>query len=227
MARGHFISLEGGEGTGKSTQSRMLAKRLRGRGIDVVETREPGGSPAAELVRKVLLSGAAKPFGPELEAALFYAARDDHLETLIRPSLEVGTWVITDRFADSTRAYQQATGTLDRRLLLAMERVIVGEDWPDLTIILDLDPELGMTRAGHASSWEGVTSDRFEEEDVEFHWKVQDAFRKIARREPRRCVLVDASPGAEDVGEVIWQIVSDRLIHNQRSARPAKRLKSA
>jgi dTMP kinase len=227
VARGQFISLEGGEGTGKSTQSRMLAERLRECGIDVVETREPGGSPAAELVRKVLLSGAGKPFGPELEAALFYAARDDHLETVIRPALESGKWVITDRFADSTRAYQQAAGTLDRRLLLAMERVVVGDDWPDLTIILDLDPELGMTRAGRASSWDGVTSDRFEEESVEYHWKVQDAFRKIAKREPRRCVIVDASPSAEDVGDVIWQIVTDRLVHPARSDKRARPLKTA
>jgi dTMP kinase len=223
VARGRFISLEGGEGTGKSTQCAALAERLRDRGIDVVQTREPGGSPSAELVRSVLLSGAAKPFGPEMEAVLFFAARNDHLETLVRPALEAGQWVITDRFADSTRAYQRAAGKLDNRVIAALERSVIGADWPDLTLILDLDPELGLTRAGAASTWEGGQADRFEEEDIDFHWNVQAAFRKIAQREPDRCVLVDASGGADDVSEVIWQIVTDRLLSgkNTRARRRA------
>src|SRR5690348_4776632 len=141
---GKFITLEGGEGTGKSTQAATLARRLESMGIGVLLTREPGGSPGAEIIRHVLLSGAAKPFGAEAEAMLFAAAREDHIKCTIKPALDAGKWVICDRFADSTRVYQGAVGAVDPRLIKALERVSVGELKPDLTLILDVPVKLGM-----------------------------------------------------------------------------------
>src|SRR5579863_2668447 len=142
--RGKFITFEGGEGTGKSTQAATLARHLESAGIKVLLTREPGGSPGAEIIRHVLLSGAAKPFGPEAEAMLFAAARDDHVRTTILPALDAGRWVICDRFADSTRVYQGVLGKVDHRLLKSLERVAVGDLAPDLTVILDVPVELGL-----------------------------------------------------------------------------------
>ena len=142
--RGRFITFEGGEGTGKSTQASLLAERLQNWGYHAVVTREPGGSPGAEIIRHVLLSGAAKPLGSNAEAILFAAARDDHLSQTIRPALESGRWVICDRFSDSTRVYQGVLGNVDTRLIRALERVVVGESKPDLTLIL------GHARAGGA-----------------------------------------------------------------------------
>jgi len=144
--RGKFITFEGGEGTGKSTQAAMLALRLESLGLAVQLTREPGGSPGAEIIRHVLLSGAAKPFGPEVEAMLFAAARDDHVQCTILPALEAGKWVICDRFADSTRVYQGVLGKVDERLIKGLERVSIGSLAPDLTIILDVPVELGLER---------------------------------------------------------------------------------
>ncbi len=141
--RGRFITFEGGEGTGKSTQIRLLEKALNELGIDTLVTREPGGSPGAEAVRIVLLSGAAEPLGPEMEAILFAAARSDHVETVIRPALRAGKTVLCDRFFDSTRVYQGATGNVDRTFLRRLEEVACEDCWPDLTIILDLDPADG------------------------------------------------------------------------------------
>src|ERR1700686_3179985 len=136
--RGRFITFEGGEGTGKSTQAALLAQRLRSMGIGIVLTREPGGSPGAEIIRHVLLSGAAKSLGPDAEAILFAAAREDHVRCTIEPALAAGKWVVCDRFADSTRVYQGALGQVDRRLIKGLERVSIGALLPDLTLILDL-----------------------------------------------------------------------------------------
>ena len=147
VRRGHFITFEGGEGTGKSTQAKLLAARLKSLGIDVLLTREPGGSPGAEAVRHVLLSGAAKPLGPYAEAILFAAARDDHVRCAIRPALERGTWVISDRFADSTRVYQGALGNIDPKLIRRLEQITIGGTRPNLTFILDLPAEIGLKRA--------------------------------------------------------------------------------
>src|SRR5947209_14619922 len=145
--RGRFITFEGGEGTGKSTQAALLVKRLGTLGLGVVPTREPGGSPGAEAIRHVLLSGAAQPLGPHAEAILFAAARDDHVHQVIRPALESGRWVICDRFADSTRIYQGVLGNVDPRVIRSLERIAVGDTRPDITCILDVSAELGLKRA--------------------------------------------------------------------------------
>src|SRR5580658_10974553 len=144
--RGKFITFEGGEGTGKSTQAALLAKKLSSLGIGVLLTREPGGSPGAEIIRHVLLSGAAKPLGPNAEAMLFAAAREDHVRCAIEPALATGKWVVCDRFADSTRVYQGALGAVDERLIKGLERVSIGDLAPDLTLILDVPVEVGLER---------------------------------------------------------------------------------
>lgn len=207
--RGKFITFEGGEGSGKSTQARLLGERLKTLGVGVKLTREPGGSPAAEVIRHILLSGAAKPLGAEAEALLFAAARDDHLATTIRPALEKGIWVISDRFADSTRVYQGVLGHVDPRLIKRLERIIIGDTWPDLTIVLDVPAEEGLQRA-HVRRGEGAV-DRFEGEAAEFHSKLREAYRQLVASEPGRCVLIDATQPREKVSEQIWTLVNERL----------------
>jgi dTMP kinase len=206
---GKFITLEGGEGTGKSTQAAMLALRLESLGLGVALTREPGGSPGAEIIRHVLLSGAAKPFGPEVEAMLFAAARDDHVQCTILPALESGKWVICDRFADSTRVYQGILGRVDERLIKGLERVSIGTLAPDLTVVLDVPVELGLERVRLRRG--AATPDRFEAENVEFHQKLRQAYLAIAAEEPARCVVVDASGAKEDVAKSSWDAVKSRL----------------
>ena len=206
---GRFITFEGGEGTGKSTQSGLLAERLKALGIGVQLTREPGGSVGAEIMRYVLLSGAAKPLGPDAEALLFAAARDDHLETLIRPTLKAGGWVICDRFADSTRVYQGVLGKVDPRAIRALERIVVGETKPDLTFILDLPAEEGLRRA--AARRGDDKADRFEGEAIGFHSRLRDAFLALAAKEPGRCVVIDATRSPQEVSDEIWRIVTERL----------------
>lgn len=205
--RGRFVTLEGGEGAGKSTQARHLAERLREAGHTVVVTREPGGSALAERIRDFLLAGSAKPLGSVAEAMLFHAARHDHLETLIRPALARGDWVISDRFADSTRAYQGAAGAADTGLLARVETAVVGDTRPHLTLVLDLPPEIGLARAGARNS----IPDRFEDEAITFHATLREAFRAIAAAEPERCVLIDAIADPESVAAAIWQAVETRL----------------
>ncbi|TCT02622.1 dTMP kinase [Aquabacter spiritensis] len=207
--RGRFITLEGGEGSGKSTQARLLAEALSRRGLDVVRTREPGGSEGAELVRQILLSGAAEPFGTDVEALLFAAARGDHVDQLILPALATGHWVICDRFVDSTRVYQGAVGKVDIRLLRALERVVASAAVPDLTLILDLPPEVGLARA--AVRGRGAVADRFEREGIAFHTAVREAFLAIAQTDPVRCKVIDASGEAETVAERVWDEVEGRL----------------
>ncbi|MBS9476354.1 dTMP kinase [Ancylobacter radicis] len=206
--RGCFITFEGGEGAGKSTQVHRLADRLRQLGIAVVVTREPGGSPGAEAIRHVLLAGAAKPLGALAETALFAAARADHLEATIRPALARGAWVISDRFADSTRAYQGASGRVDAELIESLERLTVGETRPNLTFILDIPAEQGLARAAARS---GPGADRFESEDISFHRTLRDGFLAIAAREPERCVVVDAREDPSSVSETVWSVVEQRL----------------
>jgi dTMP kinase len=207
--RGRFITFEGGEGTGKSTHAAMLAERLKSFGIRVQLTREPGGSPGAEIMRHILLSGVARPLGADVEAVLFAAARDDHLATLIRPALEKGRWVVCDRFADSTRVYQGAAGRVDPKIIRAMERVVVGDTKPDLTLILDVPAKEGMRRATERRG-EGAV-DRFESEALAFHEKLRDGFLTLAANEPDRCVLIDATLSKEEVGEQIWRVVTKKL----------------
>jgi dTMP kinase len=207
--RGKFITFEGGEGSGKSTQVARLAAKLKPSGLSVVVSREPGGSAGAEAIRHVLLSGAAKPLGPHAEAILFAAARADHLRQTIRPALERGQWVISDRFADSTRVYQGVLGNVDARLIARLEKITVGELTPDLTIILDIAPEIGLKRAHERRGDAAV--DRFEGEAFEFHKKLREAYLELAEREPERCVVIDASAEPGTVAERVWSSVYTRL----------------
>jgi dTMP kinase len=218
--RGRFITFEGGEGAGKSTHVRLLAQRLQRQGVEVVVTREPGGSPGAEIIRHVILSGAAKPFGPGAEAILFGAARDDHLRETIRPALGRGAWVICDRFADSTRVYQGVLGQVDHGLINALERIVVGPDRPDLTIILDVPAELGLERA--AARRGAGSADRFEAEAVEYHAVLREAFRALAAKEPKRCVVIDSTLPPAEVAERVWRLVQRRLLSPPRASPPQK-----
>jgi dTMP kinase len=208
--KGRCITLEGGEGAGKSTQARLLARKLEPLGVSVVVTREPGGSPGAEELREVILSGKAAPFGPAGEAILFSAARIDHVDRTIAPALARGQWVICDRFADSTRAYQGAAGNIDPALIASLERVAVGAVKPDLTLMLDIAPETGLGRAA-ARRRPGEAIDRFEREGAGFHETLRQAFLAIARAEPERCAVIDANNPAEAVAEAIWICVRERL----------------
>jgi dTMP kinase len=208
---GKFITFEGGEGAGKSTQIRRLADRLRGDGIAVTVTREPGGTPVAESIRRLLLSGIGEQFGAEGEAIFFAAARADHVDRVIRPALAAGAWVLCDRFTDSTHVYQGATGGADETLLTALDRVAVGRTRPDLTIILDVSPDVGMTRVLGRPGAAG-TPDRFEREDLAQHEKRRESYLDIAIREPQRCALVDAEKPEDEVADEIWQAVSSRLL---------------
>jgi dTMP kinase len=207
--RGRFITFEGGEGSGKSTQIRILSDRLGAAKLNTIVTREPGGSPGAEIIRHLVLSGMGKLLGAEAETLLFAAARDDHVQTVIRPALEQGTWVLCDRFADSTRAYQGKLGQVDPMILNALERVTIGDLKPDLTIILDIPVEIGLQRA--AARRGAGAPDRFEAEDTGFHQKLRDAYRQIATEEPQRCALIDANADAGTVAARVWTALRERL----------------
>lgn len=206
VARGFFITFEGGEGAGKSTQIDRLAKKLRAKKYDVLLTREPGGSPGAEAVRHVLLSGAAEPFGPEMEALLFAAARSDHVEQVIRPAVERGAIVLCDRFLDSSRVYQGVTGGLDADFMDSVERVAINGMMPDMTLILDIDPAEGLKRAT-ARRGAGDGPDRFEKETIAIHQRRREAFLAIAEAEPERCIVVDAARDPDDVEDIITAVV--------------------
>jgi dTMP kinase len=207
--RGKFITFEGGEGTGKSTQAAMLGARLESYGLAVQLTREPGGSPGAEIIRHVLLTGAAKSLGADVEAMLFAAARDDHVQCTILPALRSGKWVVCDRFADSTRVYQGILGQVDQKLINVLERVSVGELAPDLTVILDLPVQVGLERAKLRRG--PAQADRFEGEGADFHERLREAYLAIATREPDRCVVIDAIASKDVVADAIWQAVQSRL----------------
>ena len=207
--RGRFISFEGGEGSGKSTQIKTLADRLDAAKLRAIVTREPGGSPGAEIIRHLVLAGMGKLLGPDAEALLFAAARDDHVRTVIKPALSQGIWVLCDRFSDSTRAYQGSLGKVSPDVLNAMERVTIGDLKPDLTIILDVPVEIGMQRT---TKRRGTGApDRFEAEDLKFHQDLRDAYRQIAAAEPQRCVLIDADADANAVAARIWAALRDRF----------------
>ncbi|WP_127089621.1 dTMP kinase [Aquabacter cavernae] len=207
--RGRFITLEGGEGSGKSTQAKRLAERLRSHGLDVVLTREPGGSPGAEAVRAALLGGAVKPYGSDVEALLFAAARADHVDRTIAPALARGQWVICDRFIDSTRVYQGAVGQVEAPLLNALEQVAIGPARPDLTLLLDISSEAGLARA--AARAQGQVGDRFEREGMAFHQAVRTAFLELAGADPERCVVVDAGRQPDMVAIDIAKAVRARF----------------
>ncbi len=207
MARGKFITLEGGEGAGKSTQISLLAEALRESGLKIHTTREPGGSPGAEEIRKLLVIGEAGRWDAMSEALLHFAARRDHVQKTILPKLDAGIWVLSDRFADSTMAYQGYAQGLGRPAVETLYKLTLGDFAPDLTLILDLPVELGLARA--ASRRDG--EDRYERLGAAFHQKLRDAFHDLAKRAPERCVLVDASGDLGTVQTALRATVAERL----------------
>ncbi len=219
--KGRFITFEGGEGAGKSTQIQYLAEALRALGHDVVMTREPGGSPGAEAVRHVLLSGAAEEFGVRMEAILFAAARSDHVEELIRPAVEAGKIVLCDRFMDSSRVYQGVTGNLEPEFVTALERVAINGMVPDLTVILDLPAEVGLARAA-ARAGSG-NPDRYEKEALSIHEKRREAFLEIAQKEPERCKVVDANQPADSIAQTIEKLAIEQLALSRLPDEPPRK----
>jgi dTMP kinase len=207
MARGPFISFEGGEGAGKSTHVARLAARLRSNGRATIATREPGGSPGGEAIRDLLVTGAADRWSADAEALLMYAARMDHVERVIAPALEAGAVVVSDRFADSTRAYQGSGGGANEALIDALEQHTRRLCWPVLTLIFDLDPVAGLARAAERAGGEA----RFEAKGLAFHQRLRSAFAAIAAAEPARCAIVDASGDIPEVEAQVWRIVSERV----------------
>lgn len=209
--KGLFITFEGGEGAGKSTQIQYLAEALRAHGYDTVLTREPGGSPGAEAVRHVLLSGAAEEYGVRMEAILFAAARSDHVEELIQPAVDSGKIVLCDRFMDSSRVYQGVTGNLEADFIRSLERVAVNNMIPDLTIILDLPAKVGMARARMRSRAGGEIPDRYEKESLAVHEKRREAFLDLAREEPHRCKVVDGNQPADAIAQEVEKLIFELL----------------
>ena len=207
--RGKFITFEGGEGSGKSTQIRRLAHWLGARGIESIITREPGGSEAGERIRAVLLDPAAR-LDATTQIFLFCAARHDHVVALIEPALQRGHWVLCDRFYDSSRAYQGAAGELDAGFVRTLEQAAVGSTQPDLTIMLDIEPAKGLARAKRRLAGADAP-DAFEAADIGFHQRVRAAYLAIAAAEPRRCAVVPADASEESVGEAITAVVRNRL----------------
>ena len=204
---GRLITFEGGEGAGKSTQVSILVERLRSAGRHAITTREPGGSPAAEDIRETLLSGKVKQFGPFAEALLFSIARADHIDTVISDSLARGQWVVCDRFLDSTRAYQGATGGVPAPVISALERLTLHGIMPNLTIVLDIPVEEGLARMARRRG----APDRFESQDIAQHERIRKAFLTIAEEEPGRCVVIDARKPEALVAEDVWEAVAERL----------------
>lgn len=207
MARGCFITLEGGEGAGKSTLARGLSAALTERGLETVITREPGGTENAEALRALLVEGEPGRWSPLAETLLLYAAREDHVRTLIEPALARGAWVICDRFSDSTRAYQGAAGGLAPERLDAIHAATLDAFAPDLTLILDLDPDVGLDRTRRRG--EGAT--RFERQPDQFHAALRQAFLTLAAAEPERCAVIDAGMSPDAVLDTALGLVSERL----------------
>jgi dTMP kinase len=212
-AAARFITFEGGEGVGKSTQAQRLQQRLAGTGIESVRTREPGGTPGAEAIRAFILQGRSESWGPGAEAVLFAAARLDHVNRLIAPSLSEGKWVISDRFHDSTRAYQGLTGGVDRVLISHLEELALNGHAPDLTFVLDMDPgaAFGRVEVRELEPALAETGDRFEKEDLDWHQRLRQAFLSIARDNPQRCVVLPAAQSANSLEQEIWDIVVRRF----------------
>ncbi len=208
VARGRFISLEGGEGAGKSTQAKRLAARLSEFGIETVLTREPGGTPGAEAIRGLLVSGETARWDPLTETLLHFAARREHVEKRIKPAIARGAWVITDRFADSTMAYQGYAGGVGRDTVAALHRLVLGDFQPDLTLILDVPVDLGLKRAQARMQGQAAAEDRYERMGEVFHQSLRSAFHEIAAQEPRRCRLIDAAGDVESVAAALWQAVA-------------------
>ncbi|MEL6962640.1 MAG: dTMP kinase [Pseudomonadota bacterium] len=204
--RGRLITLEGGEGAGKSTQIQHLAKALAAAGIDVVTTREPGGTPGAEAIRSLVTEGTADRWSPLTETLLFLAARQDHVERLIEPALADGRWVLCDRFIDSTRVYQGLAGTLGLGVIDQLHHVIFDHITPDLTLLLDLPVDLGLARRNAAGD-----GNRFEQKVTSFHQAVREGFLELAREAPDRFAVIDAAPAPDSVAATIIDVIRQRL----------------
>ena len=204
--KGHFISLEGGDGSGKSTQIKRLVAALKKHGIASLATREPGGSKGAEEIRKLVLTGAPGRWDALTETLLMFAARHDNVETAIKPALASGKWVVCDRFTDSTYAYQGAGGGLARETIRRMETLVLNDFRPDLTLILDVPVALGLSRTGGRAHKES----RFERKGTQFHERLREAYLQIARRDPHRCVVIDAAEGEDAVAAAIWNTIAKR-----------------
>jgi dTMP kinase len=215
LRKGLFITFEGGEGAGKSTQIGLLGDRLRDYARELVTTREPGGTELAEQLREVILGGRAKNLGVFGEALLFSAARIDHIDQVIAPALSRGAVVLCDRFADSTRAYQGARGEIDEKVLAALEKTVLGDCRPDLTFILDLPPEIGLGRAQKRRGAEAA--DRFEGEAVAFHGLLREKFLTIAQSEPERCRVIAADRPPEEVAASIWACMAEKFRKREQS----------
>ena len=208
---GKFITLEGGEGAGKTTQIKLLANALKAGGLDPIITREPGGSPAAEVIRSLLVEGAVDRWQPMTEALLNFAARLEHVQATIEPALAAGRWVLCDRFADSTVAYQGYGHDLGRAVIDELHRLVLGYFQPDLTVILDIPAAEGLARATNREQAEGSREDRYEHMDEGFHQRLRDGFLDIARRNPERCVVIDAAQEPDKVQAEIRAVVGQRL----------------
>lgn len=208
---GRFITLEGGEGTGKSTQARRLAAALEAKGIKTVVTREPGGAPGAEEIRKLMVEGEPGRWNAITETLLAYAARADHVARTIGPALTEGRWVISDRFSDSTFAYQGVGRGLDRETIRRIDSVVLDDFAPDLTLVLDLDVTVGLARAHARAKNQSAAENRFEKFGPDFHEKLRQAFLDIARRFPERCRVIDASGSETQVAEAIFAAVEQRF----------------
>ena len=208
MTKGRFITLEGGEGTGKSTQAGRLLAHLKARGLDALQTREPGGAPGAEEIRALLVQGATDRWEPLTEVILNYAARFEHLQKTILPALDAGTWVVSDRFADSTMAYQGYGHGVDPSRIQAIHAAVVGDFAPDLTLVLDIPVKDGLARATHGADG---NENRYENMDVTFHERLNEGFRQIVADNPDRCVLIDASGTVDDVHVRILDALASRL----------------
>lgn len=204
--RGFFLTVEGIDGAGKSTQARMLAERVRALGREVVETREPGGAPGAEEIRQLLVEGDPGRWSPETEILLFTAARRDHVERVVEPALTRGAVVICDRYVDSTRAYQGAEAPALRERVDTLHDLVIGLD-PDLTLIFDIDPQAALARA----DGRGAAEDRFERKGIAFQARLRDAFLAIAAAAPGRCAVIDASVAPEAVADQVWAATAPRL----------------
>ncbi len=207
MVRGKFITFEGGEGAGKTTQIKRLAEKLSAAGLQVTTTREPGGSPGAEEIRALLVNGEAERWSATAEALLHFAARRDHLEKTVIPALDAGHWVLCDRFIDSTMAYQGYGHELGRDIIERLQAIVVEDLLPDLTVIMDIDPKEGLGRAGSRAGGE----DRYESMDLAFHQRLREGFLDIAKRAPERCALVPAQDSIEALELRILDLVRNRL----------------
>jgi dTMP kinase len=207
LTRGSFVTFEGGEGAGKSTQLAGLATRLRAAGHDVLTTREPGGTAGAEAIRALLVRGSAERWAASTELLLLTAARDDHVRRVIAPALAAGRWVLCDRFVDSTRVYQGLASGLGVELVDRLHGLMLGGLRPDLTVLLDIDPAIGLRRRGHADE-----ESRFERKGAGFHRRVRDGFRELARGEPERFAVIDAGADEAAVAQAVWSAVTTRLL---------------